>query len=309
MRILVTGGAGFIGSHLCERLHADGHEVLVVDSYASGADRARILEGLGIKIEVLDIRQERLRSVVEAFRPESIVHLAAQASVSQSVADPLLDAKVNIVGMLRLLESARDVGSRVIFASSGGTIYGEPSDSPLKEGALGPPSSPYGISKKVAEDYLRFYQGAYRLHFVSLAIGNVYGPRQDPHGEAGVVAIFARKLVAGEPCVIYGDGKQTRDFVFVSDVVDAFVAALERGEGETVNVASGIETTINDVYRKLASIAGVDAEPNYEGERPGDLRRNWLDIAKAADVLGWKPKVSFEEGLRLTFEYFSEKSD
>jgi UDP-glucose 4-epimerase len=306
MRALVTGGAGFIGSHLAERLHNEGHKVLVVDNLASGTTRLPILQELGIDLDTTDIRQEKLRGVISSFAPQLIFHLAAQPNVNNSVADPLHDAKVNVVGTLRVLEAARDIKARVIFASSGGTIYGEVDEArlPTSEETQGRPGSPYGITKRVAEDYFRFYQRTYGLPFVSLALSNVYGPRQDPHGEAGVVAIFAFRLLKGERCVIFGDGKQTRDFVYVADVVGAFLAAMNGGERETINIGTGVETSVEELYRTMAEVCGADKDPVYEPERPGEVRRSSLDISKAKRVIGWKPATPLSEGLRLTINSF-----
>lgn len=303
MRAIVTGGAGFVGSHLAERLHRDGHEVLVIDNLSSGTERLEVLSSQGITIDTTDIRQERLLRVIGDFAPAAILHLAAQIDVRVSVADPIHDAKVNIVGTLRVLEAARQAGARVVFSSSGGTIYGE-AEPPTPEDSTGLPTSPYGISKRVADDYLRFYRDVRGLEFVSLALANIYGPRQDPHGEAGVVAIFANKLLRREPCTIYGDGKQTRDFLFVDDAVEAFIRGLDKGEGERINVGSGVETTIADLYAAMASIAQVEADPLFEPERPGELQRSALDIRKAKAVLGWQPRVGLEEGLGRTIESF-----
>ena len=302
MRTIVTGGAGFIGSHLVERLLREGHEALVIDNLASGTSRVDLLEGWGITVDTTDIRQERLLKVIEDFNPDVIFHLAAQIDVRHSIADPIHDAKVNIVGLLRVLEGARRVGARVVFASSGGTIYGDvlPEDLPVAETASGRPTSPYGITKKTAEEYLRFHEQVNKLEFVSLALGNVFGPRQDPHGEAGVVAIFGLRLLSEQPCVIYGDGKQTRDFVYVDDVADAFLTASEKGAGETFNIATSEETSVENLYWKLADICGVDKEPEYAPERPGELNRISLDISKAASELGWSPKTTLEEGLSET---------
>lgn len=303
MRAIVTGGAGFIGSHLAERLGGEGNDVLVIDNFSSGTKHLKLLESRNIPVENVDIRQEKLTSVIEAFRPKTIYHLAAQPAVPVSVKDPVLDAKVNVVGLLRVLEAARLTGARVVFSSSGGTIYGE-AEPPVDESAVGRPSSPYGITKRVAEDYLRFYRDAHGLEFVSLALANVYGPRQDPHGEAGVVAIFTPKLLSGEECVVYGDGKQTRDFVYVADVVDAFVRASEKGEGETINIGTGIETSILELYDLLCGICGVDRPPRHEAERAGDLRRSALNPTKAKQILRWGPSAPFEEGLRKTVDSF-----
>lgn len=304
MRAIVTGGAGFIGSHLSERLAKEGHEVLVVDNLSSGATRVPIVKEFGASLIEADIRvpDERLAQ----FKPEIIFHLAAQMDVRRSVADPIYDAGVNVLGTLNVLEAARAAGARVVFASSGGTIYGEPNpDSlPIAEGTVGRPTSPYGITKKVADDYLRFYEEIYSMQFVSLALANVYGPRQDPHGEAGVVAIFAQKMLNGEPCVIFGDGKQTRDFVYVGDVVDAFMAGVDRGEGETINIGTRKETSVESLYSRMAEISGYEAEPRFEPERPGELRRIALDIRKARETLGWSPSTELDDGLKKTIDAF-----
>lgn len=302
----MTGGAGFIGSHLAERLARGAHEVLVIDNLSSGTDRLPLLEAAGVEIDTTDIRQEKLTKVVGSFGPRAVFHLAAQTQVPASVADPVFDAKLNVIGALRVLEAARETGARVIFASSGGAIYGDvdPSRLPVRESELPRPVSPYGITKAVTGDYLRFYLSAHGLAFVNLALANVYGPRQGSRGEAGVVAIFARTLLSGQECVIFGDGGHTRDFVFVGDVVEAFIAGIDRGEGETINIGSEIETTIEDLYTRMAAICGVERPPRHAPERPGDVRRSVLDITKARRVLAWRPEVSLEEGLRLTIDAF-----
>jgi UDP-glucose 4-epimerase len=311
MRAVVTGGAGFIGSHLSERLAQQGHEVLAIDNLASGSARVAVLESKGVELETADIRQEKTRSLIAGFSPEVVFHLAAQIEVGRSVEDPILDAKVNVIGLLRVLEAARDAGARVIFTSSGGTIYGEvdPAGPAATEETLGQPSSPYGITKGVAGDYLRFYRDTHGLDFVSLALGNVYGPRQDPHGEAGVVAIFARRLVAAEECTFNGDGKHTRDYVYVGDVVDATLLAVSKGAGETINIGTGEGTSVEELYFRLAEICGVDRPPKHGPERPGDLRHSRLDNTKAGKVLGWKPATSLDQGMRATVDWFSRIRD
>lgn len=307
MRAIVTGGAGFIGSHLCERLAAEGHTVLAVDNFAAGRGRVRNLAEAGVEIDETDIRDPSIESVVLSFGPDAIFHLAAQMIPVRSVADPVYDAEVNIVGTLRLLEAARRAGARFVNTSSGGAMYGELDEgaSAFTEETVGRPDSPYGVSKKVGEDYLRVYARIFGLSFVSLALGNVYGPRQDPEGEAGVVAIFAGRLLRGEPCVIYGDGKQTRDFVYVDDVISAYLKALEGGEGETFNIGTGEETSVEELYRAMAAIVGTEAPPRYEPERPGEVRRVTLDPTKAGRLLDWKPEVPLAEGLRRTIESFA----
>lgn len=311
MRALVTGGAGFIGSVLVDRLLAEGHEVDVVDDLSTGslhnlAD-ARATGGKALRIHQLDIRLPEMVDLAARRRPEVIFHLAAQASVPVSVAEPLFDANVNVLGTLNVLESARAAGSeRVVFAASGGTLYGDPdaADQPIKETLPHRPLSPYGVSKKAGVDYLVAYRELYALEFCALALANVYGPRQDPHGESGVVAIFAQRLVAGEPVTIDGDGEQTRDFVYVDDVVDAFVRAAERGGGLVCNIGTGVETPINEIYRILAEAAGFEGTPDHGPARPRDIRRSSLDRARAAMQLGWQPWTPLEEGLSAVLRYF-----
>ncbi|MBW3590209.1 MAG: GDP-mannose 4,6-dehydratase [Actinobacteria bacterium] len=300
MRAVVTGGAGFIGSHLTERLHSEGHEILVIDDLSAGESRVGIIEAVGVEIVRADIRSEQASEAIASFRPEVVFHLAAQMDVRRSVNDPAFDAEVNILGTLRMLSAAANAGARFINTPSGGAMYGElPADSVgFDEETRPAPMSPYGISKLAGEHYCRFFGELRGLEFVSLALANVYGPRQDPHGEAGVVAIFGRKLRDREPCVIYGDGKQTRDYVFVGDVVEAYLAALDRGAGETVNIGTGVETSVVDLYTQMARLAGSEAEPVFEPERAGELQRVALDVSKAKRILGWTPKTSLAEGLQ-----------
>jgi UDP-glucose 4-epimerase len=307
--ILVTGGAGFIGSHLCDRLLAERHRVIAVDDLSTGRI-ANLTEARGYGKDFtfynMDIRSEGLRTLFERHRPEVVMHLAAQPNVRVSVEDPALDAQVNILGTLNVLESSSRSGVRkVVVASSGGTIYGEPRRLPVKETAASGshPVSPYGISKKVAEDYLRFYQRYRGVDFTALALANVYGPRQDPLGEAGVVAIFATKMLAGETPTIFGDGNQTRDFVFVDDVLHAFALAMERGSSKLVNVGTGLETSVNGLFRMLAQITAFHGQPLYGPQRPGELRRNSLDIETAMESLGWHPWTHLEDGLKETVAF------
>ncbi|MFP5376322.1 MAG: NAD-dependent epimerase/dehydratase family protein [Acidimicrobiia bacterium] len=314
MRTLVTGGAGFIGSTLVDRLLAEGHAVDVVDdlsagSFANLAD-ARSDPAFDFTFHRLDVRSDQVVELIARRRPEVVFHLAAQADVRVSVSRPAFDAEVNILGTIKVLEGARRAGSRkVVFASSGGTIYGTvaPEDLPARESHPQRPESPYGVAKKAAGDYLAAYRELHDLEFTSLALANVYGPRQDPHGEAGVVAIFAGRLLAGERCTIFGDGDQTRDFVFVDDVVDAFVRAAERGGGLLVNVGTGVETSVNALYDTLARAAGVAQPAAYAPPRPGELARSALDAGRAALHLGWKPWTSVEEGCAATLDWFRRR--
>jgi UDP-glucose 4-epimerase len=255
----------------------------------------------------MDIRLDELRTIFDRHKPEVVMHLAAQASVPTSVEDPQKDASVNVMGLLNVLECAAASGTRkVVFAASGGTLYGEPTNLPVKESARtkARPISPYGISKAIALDYLSFYQRTRGVEFAALALANVYGPRQDPFGEAGVIAIFASKMLAGETPTIFGDGEQTRDFVFVDDTVHAFSLAAEGGSGAVVNVGTGVETSVNSLYELMAATAQFKGSPRYGPERPGDLRRNALDPAAAGKELGWRPWTSLEEGLKATVEAF-----
>lgn len=313
MRALVTGGAGFIGSALVDRLLAEGHEVDVVDDLSTGGlhnlAEARAAGGKALRIHQLDIRLPEMVELAARRRPEVVFHLAAQASVPVSMTDPVFDAQVNVLGTLNVLEAARAAGAeRVVFAASGGTLYGDPGVSklPIKETLPHRPLSPYGVSKKAGIDYLVTYRELYALEFCALALANVYGPRQDPHGESGVVAIFAQRLIAGEPVTIDGDGEQTRDFVFVDDVVDAFVRAAERGGGLVCNIGTGSETSVNEIYRILAEEAGVADPPAHGPARPRDIRHSCLDRGRAAMQLGWQPWTSLEEGLGAVLAYFGQ---
>jgi len=307
--VLVTGGAGFIGSHLADRLLAEGHRVISVDDLTTGRI-ANLVDARGYGKEFtffnMDVRADGLRPLFERHRPEIVFHLAAQSGVRPSLEDPVLDASINVMGTLNVLEcAARFETRKVIYAASGGTIYGEPRRLPAKESSAqgSHPLSPYGISKKVVLDYLGFYQRYRGLDFTALALGNVYGPRQDPNGEAGVIAIFASRMLAAEPITIFGDGNQTRDYVFIDDVVHAFVQAIDRGPGKVVNIATGLEASVNHVFRLLADIIGYGAEPAFGPLPPGELRRIALDIASASNAIAWKPWTHLEDGLAETVAY------
>ncbi|MCU0270681.1 MAG: GDP-mannose 4,6-dehydratase [Acidimicrobiales bacterium] len=311
MRALVTGGAGFIGSTLVDRLLAEGDEVHVVDSLWTGSRAnlapARTAHGDRLTFHHLDVRDPELVGLVERVAPEVVFHLAAQADVRVSVARPLFDAEVNVLGSLQVMEGSRRAGTRkVVVASSGGTIYGEPAAEalPVREDHPQHPVSPYGVAKKVVDDYLHCYRVLHGLDFCALALANVYGPRQDPFGEAGVVAIFAGRLLAGEACTIFGDGEQTRDFVYVDDVVDAFVRAASLGEGVLCNIGTGVETSVNALYAAMAAAAGVGATATYAPPRVGELARSALDPTRAGAVLGWIPQVGLEDGCRRVLDWF-----
>ena len=306
---LVTGAAGFIGSTLCDRLLAEGKRVVGIDDLSTGRI-ANLVEsrtyGQQFTFYNMDIRAEGIRPLFERHRPEVVMHLAAQIKVRASLQDPVFDASVNVMGLLNVLDSAVAAGTRkVVFASSGGTIYGEPRTVPIKETARrgSRPSSPYGITKKVAEDYLAFYRKNRGLDFTDLALGNVYGPRQDPNGEAGVIAIFTGQMLAGETPTIFGDGEQTRDYVFVDDVVHAFSLAAERGSGALVNIGTGLETSVKRIYQLLAKVIGFRAKPSFGSMPPGEVGRVGLSIELAEKELGWKPWTHLEDGLAETVSF------
>jgi UDP-glucose 4-epimerase len=310
MQTVVTGGAGFIGSTLVDQLVDAGHTVDVVDNFSTGSaanlTAAKASAGRRLTVHEIDIRRPETSDIIAKCRPEVVFHLAAQADVRVSVADAPFDADVNIVGGLRVLDWARQGRSRkVVFASSGGTIYGEvdADDLPITEGQPQRPTSPYGVAKKALGDYLLAYRELHGVEFTALALANVYGPRQDPLGEAGVVAIFAGLLLAGQPCTIFGDGTQTRDFIDVADVAEAFMRAADQG-GPLLNIGTGIETSVNQLYRSMASAAGSDAEPKRAPARTGELQRSVLDPALAAADLGWKSSISLDAGVARVLEYF-----
>jgi UDP-glucose 4-epimerase len=312
VRVLVTGGAGFIGSALVDRLLAEGCDVDAIDDLSTGslsnlAD-ARTHRDRRFSFHRLDVCAPQLHDLVARRRPEVIFHLAAQLDVRVSVARPMFDAQVNIIGTLNLLEAALAAGTRkVVFAGSGGTLYGIPESVPVRESHPQRPISPYGVSKKAAGDYLYFYREVHGLEYTELALANVYGPRQDLNGEAGVIAIFARQLLAGKQPAIYGDGTQTRDYVYVDDVVDAFVRSTERGGGLLMNIGTGVETSVLDLYGVMAGLAGFRGGPRFAPERPGELARSALDPGRAAIHLGWKPWTPLADGLELTLESFREE--
>jgi UDP-glucose 4-epimerase len=312
VRALVTGGAGFIGSTLVDRLLAEGHHVDVVDDLSTGSlanlAEARATPGYELTFHRLDIREPAVVELLAHRRPEVVFHLAAQADVRVSVERPAFDAEVNIIGTVNVLEGARAAGSRkVVFAASGGTLYGEPQKFPVPESHPHRPLSPYGVSKKAACDYLAAYRELHGIEFTALALANVYGPRQDPHGEAGVVAIFAGRLLAGEPCTIFGDGNQTRDFVYVDDVVDAFARAALKGSGLLMNIGTGVETSVNELYLAMATAAGTDAPAAYAPARPGELSRSSLDPSRAGIHLGWTPWTTTEAGAAEVLAWFATR--
>jgi len=305
MKVLVTGGAGFIGSHLVDRLVQEGHEVVVVDNLSTG--KRRNLNRVA-RFYKLDIQSWRLERVFRNERPNIIMHLAAQMDVRKSVADPIFDAQINVLGMLNVLQQAVRHGVRkMVFSSSGGAIYGEQEIYPAPESHVMRPLSPYGISKLCGEQYLSYYQRVSGLQMVNLRYSNVYGPRQDPDGEAGVVAIFIQKLLNNEQAIVNGNGRQTRDFIYVEDVVEANLAVMGQEVQGTYNVGTGEETSINDLLRILISHTNSACKEVHGPAMSGEQARSVIDSSKIHQELSWEPKVELREGLKRTVEYFRER--
>jgi UDP-glucose 4-epimerase len=304
LNILVTGGAGFIGSHITDAYIAEGHNVIVVDNLSGG-----FLENINTKAEFykLDIRSEKLEDVFQKEKIDVVNHLAAQMDVRRSVSDPKFDASVNVLGGLNIFESARRHRvKKIIFSSTGGAIYGEQDYFPADEEHPTRPLSPYGITKLCTEKYLFFYKAVYGINHVILRYANVYGPRQNPHGEAGVVAIFCNKMLKGEQPVINGDGKQTRDYTFVSDVVKANLLALKYDRSNIYNVGTGIETDVNNLFLELRTHLNPSCPELHAPAKEGEQQRSVISFKKIESELGWKPTMQLEEGLRLTAEYFKK---
>lgn len=307
MKVLVTGAAGFIGSHTCERLAAAGHQVWGVDDLSNGkvSNLAGLERTVSFRFEQLDIVTPSLDRLVERVAPDVVVHLAAQMDVRKSVTDPLADARTNVLGTVRLLTACAAAGTgRVVFASSGGTVYGEPAEVPVAEDAALRPLSPYGAAKVAGEAYVTAFAGLYSFRSCILALGNVYGPRQDPHGEAGVVAIFGRALLHGEETHIYGEGDAVRDYVYVADVVEAFYSAIRGlGDGSRYNVGTARGTTVRALHTLLAEAVGVEDAPTFRRARVGELNRIVLAVDAAERDLGWRPTTTLEAGIASTVDW------
>lgn len=305
MNILVTGGAGFIGSHVADAFIAEGHNVIIIDDMSSGRQ-----ENVNPKAKLyrMDIQDSRVEDIFCNEKIELMCHHAAQMDVRKSVADPKFDASVNVLGFLNLMEAGRKHGLRkVIFASTGGAIYGEQDYFPADEEHPTRPLSPYGITKLVTEKYLFFYHAVYGITYVVLRYANIYGPRQSPHGEAGVIAIFTSKMLSGEQPVINGDGKQTRDYTFVGDVVKANLLALTYNGSDIFNIGTGIETDVNQLFHHLKKLTGSSCKEEHAPAKAGEQMRSVISSKKIHEKLGWTPTVTLEEGLKKTVEFFKLK--
>jgi UDP-glucose 4-epimerase len=306
MKIVVTGGAGFIGSHIADAYVAAGHDVTVIDNLSSGH---RHNVPAKARFEQADIRSPEAAAVIARVRPDVINHHAAQMNVRVSVEKPAFDADINVLGFLNLLEAGRAAGTKtVIFASSGGTVYGEPEVFPCPETHSTHPICPYGVSKLTGEHYLYYYARIFGFRTVALRYANVYGPRQDPHGEAGVIAIFCQRTLAGEESLIFGDGLQTRDYVFVGDVVRANVAALTTDYAGAINIGTGRETNVVELFETIDRLTGGKGRVRHVEAKDGEVRRSVLDVSHAGRVLGWTPQISLDQGLAKAVEFFRSRA-
>lgn len=304
MKILVTGGAGFIGSHLVDRLIKEGHRVSVIDNLSTGKEENINPKAKFYKIDICD---PEISQIFEKEKPEIVFHYAAQIDLRESVEDPIKNAQINILGTLNILENCKKSKiKKFIFASTGGAMYGEAEIIPTPETYPEFPLSPYGIEKLTIEKYLNYYSKVFGLPFISLRLANIYGPRQNSKGEAGVVAIFCDKMLSGEQPIIYGDGNRTRDFVFVDDVVDANILAMEKGRVGIFNIGTAKETNINTIFKKLKELTTSNCKEIHGPAKPGEQKRSCLDFAKAKKELNWQPQFNLDEGLKKTVEWFKK---
>ncbi len=305
MKILVTGGAGFIGSHIVDAYIEQGHEVVIIDDFSSGSE-----SNLNPKAKVFrcGIQDDRVRDIFAGNQFDIMNHHAAQMDVRKSVADPVFDAGTNVLGTLNLLQNCVEYKvKKVIFSSTGGAVYGEQETFPADESHPTWPLSPYGITKLTCEKYLFYYHQVFGLPYIAFRYANVYGPRQNPHGEAGVVAIFIEKLMRGEKAIINGDGLQTRDYVFVADLVRANLKALEHEACDVINLGTGKETDVNTIFRYLNELTGANVEENHGEAKLGEQLRSCLSIKRAGAVLDWQPEIELSAGLARTVQYFKEE--
>lgn len=301
MNILVTGGAGFIASHVADKYIELGHNVVIIDNLSSGKKENLNPKAIFYK---MDIQDRNVEEIFKKHRFDAVNHHAAQMDVRKSVEDPIFDARTNVIGLLNILQNSVKHGvKKIIFISSGGVVYGDPERLPPKETYPFAPESPYGVTKTIGEYYLRYYAKIFNMKFTALRYSNVYGPRQNPEGEAGVVAIFSQQMLNGAKCSIYGDGEQTRDYVSVFDVARANTACLDKGDNESINIGTGRETSVNQLFELLSKITGYNQKPAFLPQRKGELARNFLDVEKANKILGWVPEMTLEEGLKKTVDW------
>lgn len=305
MRVLITGGAGFIGSHVAELCLKDGHYTVVLDNLSTGT-MDNVPDGAVFYKE--DICSQTVSEILAREKVDIVFHHAAQIDVQTSVKDPQADAMINIMGTINLLEACKQAGTRKVVYASSAALYGDPCYLPVDENHPLQPQSCYGVSKHVPEQYLQVYSRLHGLDFTVLRYANVYGPRQAISGEGGVVAIFINALLAGQAPQIFGDGEQTRDFVFVEDVARANLAAIHQGSGQVVNISTGKATTVSELYKIVKASCQVDCNPEYRPERPGDIRHSYLDSSKAQAILNWKPLVSLTQGIKQTVEYYRPRN-
>ncbi|MDA8353268.1 MAG: SDR family oxidoreductase [Firmicutes bacterium] len=304
MKVLVTGGAGFIGSHIVDRLLEKGHQPVVLDNLSTGDEGYLHPE---VPFYRMDVQSEAVDEVFRKEKPDAVIHQAAQSQVPRSIEAPIEDAQTNLLGTIRLLEGCRHHGAKKFIYASSAAVYGNPQDLPIDEEHPVSPLSPYGISKLTPERYIRVYQELYGLTYTIFRYANVYGIRQVPHGEGAVISIFVDRLLHDRPLTIFGDGKQTRDYIYVDDIARANVAALDRGDGETLNIGTGVRTSLNDLVETVESITGRKIEVEYGPDRPGDIKHSYFKIDRALKYLDWSPLTSLEQGLSRTLSYYGVK--
>ncbi|MDR2426237.1 MAG: NAD-dependent epimerase/dehydratase family protein [Endomicrobium sp.] len=305
MKILITGGAGFIGSNIADAAVENSHKIVILDNLSSGKKENINKKAKFYKADIVNAK--KVSEIFKREKPDIIIHCAAQIDVRKSVSDPKHDAKINILGSLNILKACvENRVKKVIFASSGGTIYGECGLKAPDENAFPNPLSPYGIAKYSVENYIKFYSEIHGIKYTILRYGNVYGPRQDPKGEAGVIAIFALKMLNNEAVTVFGDGRQLRDYVFVSDVVNANLKAITKADNQIINIGTGKAAALNDIVMLMSKLSKTDKRPVYKPKREGELFKSFLNIKKAAKVLMWKPKININQGIKDTIDYFSK---
>ncbi|MDR2067135.1 MAG: NAD-dependent epimerase/dehydratase family protein [Endomicrobium sp.] len=306
MKVLVTGGAGFIGSNIVDALVEKKNSVVVIDNLSSGKKENVNKQAKFYKVDICD--QKKVLEIFKQERPQIVIHHAAQIDVRKSLADPVFDVNVNIIGSINILSACVQTKvKKIIFASSGGTIYGESKTIAPKEDSMPNPLSPYGIAKNSVENYIKFYSEIYGLEYTILRYGNVFGPRQDPYGEAGVVAIFAQRMLKNENIMVFGDGKQMRDYVYVWDVVDANIKSLTKGKNEVINIGMAKAISVNKLVEVMSKVSGYKKRAIYKPRRDGELFKSFLSINKAKKVLGWSPKITLDRGIKITLEYFKKR--